>query len=898
MQDVYKMAVNKMKLFRKSLMMLTGTLLLVCAVLGMVACNQSAQYKLTLDFDGGKGAVTATDYEEGKTYEEGTKITVTVTPAEGYEVDTFTVSGHADASLSGGKYTFEIEADTTVAVTFKDKAPDVPVSYGLTLVFDETGGAVTATDYEEGKTYEEGTKITVTVTPAEGYEVDTFTVSGHADASLSGGKYTFEIGAETTVTVTFKQKKLSDALLKSIQGSVLFDGTFINHDYSFEDELTEEISTLFDAAAQAIWQTEKFGGGYTFNAVYVNNNGKIGLVVHNADGTVGIQSSTDDFADFFNPFAQLTTDDFAWAGAGKWELLADKASDAAAAITGYNEKIASFTLLEEDGAITGLQIKTERVTNVAQGIDYETEYTYAAKEQGTAQIPAEWLHDYQMTAAHEALKTALERAAQAESYTVTEHREEEGQPPVDGTIYVTADAIYEDLPDWENGYVASEGKVYPFGYDKAKNTFTFDEAYSADIGIDDLKAVFTFGNLSYALLGYDGNETYSVRIPDLFIMDEAGELAGAIASLFAIGADQIQYYPYALDFTVILKDGVLYQTVFTYDLMGYIIEKVTLTYSGFGETVQPIEIPAPPAETASIPEKYIGKYSGAAADGTEYEIDITAEEITVSIDGVKSTATIDEYTDSEGFVLTVEGETYYLFQSYGTEEETVISSIMFMSEDYQTNVTLTREGGSETDPPAESSSIPAKFIGKYSGSDNGTEYEIDITAEEITVTIDGTKSTAAIDSYDDYEGFTLTVGGKTYYLTQADYEEEITIIAFMSEDYRTVNVTLTREGGSETDPPTDSSSIPEKFIGKYSGAAADGTAYEIEITAEEITVSIGGVQSTATINDYTDSEGFVLTVNGGTYYLSQTIYDEEITVTKVLFMSEDYSTMVTLTRTN
>ena len=331
--------------------------------------------------------------------------------------------------------------------------------------------------------------------------------------------------------------------------------------------------------------------------------------------------------------------------------------------------------------------------------------------------------------------------------------------------------------------------MYPFGYDKAKNTFTFDEAYSADIGIDDLKAVFTFGNLSYALLGYDGNETYSVRIPDLFIMDEAGELAGAIASLFAIGADQIQYYPYALDFTVILKDGVLYQTVFTYDLMGYIIEKVTLTYSGFGETVQPIEIPAPPAETASIPEKYIGKYSGAAADGTEYKIDITAEEITVSIDGVKSTAAIDSYDDYEGFTLTVGGKTYYLMQ-YGYGD--VCDMIMFMDEGDEISVTLTREGGSETDPPADSSSIPEKFIGKYSGSDNGTAYEIEITADEITVSIGGVKSTAAIDEYDDYEGFTLTVGGETYYLTQYGYTEEIAGIVFMSEDYRTVQVILTR----------------------------------------------------------------------------------------------------------
>ena len=71
---------------------------------------------------------------------ENTSVTITVTPAEGKQVATFTVNGtDKKADLIDGKYTFNITADTIVAVTYEDI---------LSVVFGDVDGVagITAND--------------------------------------------------------------------------------------------------------------------------------------------------------------------------------------------------------------------------------------------------------------------------------------------------------------------------------------------------------------------------------------------------------------------------------------------------------------------------------------------------------------------------------------------------------------------------------------------------------------------------------------------------------------------------------------------------------------------------------------------------------------------------------
>ncbi len=583
-----------------------------------------------------------------------------------------------------------------------------------------------------------------------------------------------------TISVTIKNVLTVDEF-KALQGSILFEGQFINHDYAFETDLYEDFLVLFDAKNKAIWQKEMYEGDYIFNAIYVNNNGKIALLTHDINGKVVLERSNDNFDDYFNPFALLEPSDFTFLEEGVWELNQEKAKQTATAITGYNENIEYLHIIQENGVFTQLEIKTKRVTNLDNYIDFEYEYIYDIKEIGTAQVNEEWLNDYVLTAEHETLKQALTAAASAKSYTVLEERTERNVESEDvvGKIYVTEDAIYEDVVGWENGYVALNGLVYPFDYDSETQEFTYGNGLNIE-SIDLLKALFTFDMFSYALMEYVGDGKYSLRIPELFIMEDAGGFAGAIALLFAIGTDQIRYYPYALDCTITLKDDVLYQVNFTYDYQGYISEIVTLTFSDFNNTVLPIEITGEPESNITIPSSYIGTFKGEN-EGTPYEVNITADDIQVKIGEDNYDAAIIDYSDYEGFTIYLNNAYYYILLVNDDE-------LMFANEDLTLYFSLNRE---EVIEP--STQIPSSYIGVFKGEKEGTSYEVTITSSGISVKIGEETYEAIIEEYDSYEGFTIIVNNQTYYLMQNGYDDVIDSIVLLLDDY-TFNVTLNREG--------------------------------------------------------------------------------------------------------
>lgn len=124
-------------------------------------------------------------------------VTLTVTPAEGYKVKAVTVTYN-------GSNTITPAVDTTTATKYTFKMP--PANATVTATFEKINYTVTVDSVENGTvsvdktTATIGDEITVTATPATGYELDTVKVNGTA---ISGTKFNMP-AANVTVTVTFK----------------------------------------------------------------------------------------------------------------------------------------------------------------------------------------------------------------------------------------------------------------------------------------------------------------------------------------------------------------------------------------------------------------------------------------------------------------------------------------------------------------------------------------------------------------------------------------------------------------------------------------------------------------------------------------------------------------------
>ena len=112
---------------------------------------ETSQYSLSVTTS--EGGTVSTD---GGTYDEGTTISITATPDEGYKFTGWEGIDSEDANL-----TITLNEDQTLNAIF---SPVVSL-FTITITATEGGSVSTA-----GGTYEEGTVIEVIATPEQGYK--------------------------------------------------------------------------------------------------------------------------------------------------------------------------------------------------------------------------------------------------------------------------------------------------------------------------------------------------------------------------------------------------------------------------------------------------------------------------------------------------------------------------------------------------------------------------------------------------------------------------------------------------------------------------------------------------------------------------------------------------------
>ena len=129
-------------------------------------------------------------------YAIGTSVTLTVTPDSGYRVKSAALDGK-DVKLTDGKYTFTLTADCVFSAEFEE----IPADSATVTVKCGANGTVTPSTSD----YPIGTEVTLTVTPAKGYQVKSAALDGK-DVKLTDGKYTFTLTADCVFSVEFQKK--------------------------------------------------------------------------------------------------------------------------------------------------------------------------------------------------------------------------------------------------------------------------------------------------------------------------------------------------------------------------------------------------------------------------------------------------------------------------------------------------------------------------------------------------------------------------------------------------------------------------------------------------------------------------------------------------------------------
>ncbi len=240
------------------------------------ATFRAAKYTVTVEVAGNGQASVAGD----PTYFlMGDTVALTVEPEEGYELDkieyTYTVGADTktvEVAEADGAYTFTMPAaNVTVTVTF------TAVEYAVTVEKTENGQVTADRTYAA-----EGGTVTLTVTPAGGYELDALTVidqDGNPVPVAADNTFTMP-ASDVTVSATFKEKPvtptvdtkdLEDALQAAKEVYALADDTNIVADgtqpssvnkgetvypQSAVDALRAAIAQAEDALANATTQAD------------------------------------------------------------------------------------------------------------------------------------------------------------------------------------------------------------------------------------------------------------------------------------------------------------------------------------------------------------------------------------------------------------------------------------------------------------------------------------------------------------------------------------------------------------------------------------------------------------------------------------------------------------------
>lgn len=809
-------------------------------------------------YDVTQGDVSVSDPANGDKYIANEQVTVTVTPADGFEVDKFAVDGSI-AQLQNGKYVFAITRDVVVEVTFKSIDVPQPTKYFTLVAQCDQGASVKFSPALEQ--YAEGSTVTMTVICEDGFALEEALSNGNY-LLFDGESYTFQVKENVVFTITTREAP-SNALLQSLCGSVSFGGTLTSNFLDDDRSSVAPLDVLFDAENRAVWQRMWSGDFLVYSYVLVEQDGKAVTVSHDVDGKVSFAPTGQDFEDVFNPFDELKPRDFALMGEGEWRLLdSDKASRAVWMLAGYRDDVSEFTVIERDGVVS-IQIETNIMYN-SVGERYTHSFVLNPSQQGSASLPADWFADYAPSADQAQLEQRLNELAQAQSYTVRINSQSSFDTSFSDVVAVQNCIYISEQFDGETDYSGfldrSDGKAWAFVREDGKLVFE-PKALDEYASVAELKAQFDLQGVSLSLFESKGDGVFELRAVDCMTKGRAGEVSGIVGKSLATGSYDKFLWANATAISITLQQDAVVISLSYFDGVGG--ETLVATFGNFDSAVLPFELTQQDFD-GSIPDKFVGMW----VDDT-YSLRVRVSPDWVFINGIEADSVV--FNDG-GYDVSWLG---YAFRLYFEKDDDVAPKLW---DGYETMDMHLRTVDWEA------------LFGEYSGSSGDETCSVVVNEQGVTVTLNG--ETLHTDSLEYHEDDTLTfifllvLNGKYYGLQQWGMELQRLRLYANSGNWEMV---VAKEGYA-----------PDWSI--YNGTFRDkeGNA-EVVISDDGLDITLNGNKCTVSdiqFGQYADKSlgavyRFNFLLNGEKYILRQ----NGVTTDKMWLVSDDLSKQYRVIRT-
>ena len=219
------------------------------------------------------GGVSST----GGTYDDGTSVSITATPNEGYEF-----VGWNGTDMSSSTITIMLTANTTIEALFSQVSTTTTVTQFTLAVSASNGGTVST----EGGDFEEGTEITITATANEGYRFTGWEGSDSTSESL-----TVTLNSDQTYQALFELVPVSVSVYTisvTAQGSANYilsgddaNGSVSGNDPSVSLKVGDTLNFNVNAQGHPFYLIKTSNGGFGSSNLIdgVSNNGTVSATV-------------------------------------------------------------------------------------------------------------------------------------------------------------------------------------------------------------------------------------------------------------------------------------------------------------------------------------------------------------------------------------------------------------------------------------------------------------------------------------------------------------------------------------------------------------------------------------------------------------------------------------------